>query len=84
MAPKRGGGGGGIHIGGDGSVDNRCSDSDSFKQPIVIAQITINALVAASFLIILLLWIIAKRRNPNIKLILPWYTFGILVGFTIM
>jgi hypothetical protein len=86
MAPKRGGGGGGISLGGSESSvnNNRCAYSDTITHPIVIARLAINGASLAFLLVITFFWIFALKRNPNIKQLLPWYTFGILLACSVM
>jgi hypothetical protein len=83
MAPKRGGSS--IQTGGGGVITHSCSDnSGNFKQPVVIARLTIDSVALASFLGIFFLWMAATKRNSNVKLLLRWYSFEVLVGLTIV
>jgi hypothetical protein len=82
MAPKRGGGGG-ISI-GSGSVNNRCNDSDNFKQSVTIARITLDALALASFLVIWYIYTRTKKTNLNRKNVFKFSVFGILLASGIM
>jgi hypothetical protein len=81
MAPKRGGSG--IHVGNGGVITSRCSNnSANFKQPVVIARLTVDCVALVSSLAIFFLWIVTKRRNSNVKLLLRWYSFEVLVTLT--
>jgi hypothetical protein len=72
MAPGRGG----INV---GPVENRCSVSDTIGSKTVLARLTIDGVALAFLLVILWLWLVARTRNPNLKRLLPWHTFGLLL-----
>jgi ABC-type phosphate/phosphonate transport system permease subunit len=76
MAPRRGGGSGGIDV---GPVQNRCSFSDTIGTTTVVARLAIDGTALAFLLVIPWLWFAARRKNPNLKRLLPWHTFGILM-----
>jgi len=81
MAPKRGGGSGGISF---GNTNNRCNDTGNFREPVIISRLTVDGLALAAYLVIFFLWLSEKKRNTILKQILPWFSFGLLLCLSIM
>lgn len=74
MAPRRASGGT-----DSGAVQNRCSFSDTIGTKTVVARLAIDGTALAFLLLITYSWLAARKKNPNLQRLLPWYTFGILL-----
>jgi uncharacterized membrane protein YadS len=84
MTSKQGEGGS-VHVSGGTlgrSNSNHCVNS-AISLPTTIWRLIIDGVCLVLVLLLFWLWARARRRTPNIKETLPWFTFGVLLALTI-
>jgi hypothetical protein len=79
MAPRRGGSSDGGGSGFSSSSGNQCSENGAFGDKYSIASVSINAVTLFLLLLVLDLWIRARKKNPAVKEVLTVWGFGLAV-----
>ncbi|KIW08078.1 uncharacterized protein PV09_01016 [Verruconis gallopava] len=80
-------GGGGSNFGEDigralhDTTKNRC-DHPAITRPSTVARLVIDGSCLLFAVLLLWLWVRTRRRLPSVKSLLPWYTYGTLLGLT--
>jgi hypothetical protein len=75
MAPRRGGSSSSSSSGYGSS--NQCTENGAFSERNSIASISIGAIALFSLLLVLDLWMRARKKNPVVKEVLTVWGFGL-------
>jgi hypothetical protein len=79
MAPRRGGSSGGGGSGFSSSSGNQCSENGAFGDKYSIAFISTDAVTLFLLLLVLDLWIRARKKNLTVREVLTMWGFGLAV-----
>lgn len=66
---------------GNSRISDHCAAS-AISQSTVLARLVIDGLCLAATVFLLWFWLKARRKTLGVKQLLPWYTFGVVLGLT--